>query len=154
MRNKISCDFPNIKFYYFQLNREVETVNVEGIRIGKATFVDYILGSFRKSPPKISLSRVFRRGDDYFTARVGKRLVAIGRICYVNSKEITLVKGEASLMSFCTIPEYRRRGLYVSLIKEMLRYLKSKKFSRCYIWTDKKNKASLIGIEKAGFIPF
>lgn len=114
--------------------------------------LDCLLGTIGNGPT-ISLSRRFRRGDDYFIVKADGRIVSLGRICYKDTKEVVLGKGEASLISFYTAPEFRRRGLYVALINEMLKYLGVRGFKKCYIWADANNTASLVGIERAGFIP-
>jgi GNAT superfamily N-acetyltransferase len=144
----------NLRYYSFSLDRELEGVkaDLDGIRIGKATPKDFFI-SRRSDVQDISLRRVLVRGDDYFVARAEKQIVSIGRICYADTEDLALDKAEASLISFYTVPDFRGRGLYGALINSMLKHLKKRHFSTCYIWASKDNKASLAGIEKAGFVP-
>ena len=150
---KIKSKYSNTKIYFFSLNNANVPIHIDGVSIRKAKTIDYIFSFFsKKSPSKLSISRHIRRGDDYYLARIGNSTVSIGRICYKNTREIILKKKEASLISFYTIPEYRRQGLYVALLQKMLQDLKNRGFHTAYIWADQKNTASLRGIERSGFI--
>lgn len=142
----------NIEFFYINLDQNFDTSISKGFRIKKANLMDYILSILGKRP-ELSLLRHIKRGDDYFIAKSGGRIASIGRICYKETDEIELNQKEASLISFLTVPDFRRRGLYTSLITAMLDYLKREKYVKCYIWADSENIASINGIKKAGFIP-
>jgi GNAT superfamily N-acetyltransferase len=125
---------------------------VAGIRIHRATPLDFLL-ALLPGNPRLSWRRQLGRGDRYFIARAGWRIVALGRICYAPTPEIRPEAGEASLISFYTAPAFRGRGLYVALIQAMVCYLHRQGFRAAYIWAERGNTASLRGIEKAGFTP-
>ena len=141
---------PGTRVYSLSLKQLPDIQTAEGVRIRKATPVDYFLSMIGKEP-KLSLSRHIKRGDEYFLAMAGRTIAAMGRICYSDLKGLSLEENEAFLISFSTELEFRRQGLYMSLIGEMLCHLKRNKFERCYIWADSNNTASCGGIEKVGF---
>ena len=151
MKVDTSITEPNLQFYSISLEELEIPCVAEGVRIHKATMYDYLMSLVGKKP-KISLSRHIVRGDDYFLAKSGRNIAALGRICYSDLEGMTLEENEAFLISFLTLPEYRGRGLYVSLIQEMLYTLKLDGiYKKCYIWANTNNPASYRGIEKAGF---
>lgn len=152
MNIQLTACNPNLLFYVRELSDEITVSDLAGFRIGKANVVDYLL-SILPGQPLMSVRRKLLRGDDYFTIRKCLRIAAIGRICYASTPEVVLAKGEASLISLYTHPEYRGRGLYPRLLVEQLRYLASRGYSRAYIWVDRANDASIRGIVKAGFKP-
>lgn len=137
-------------FYVRELSHGIELSRVKGFRVGKANAVDYLLGML-PGQPRLSLMPTLVRGDRYFTIRQGLRIAAVGRICYANTPEVVLEKGEAALISLYTRPEYRGRGFYPRLLMEQLQYLTSHGYIRACIWVDRANEASIRGIEKAGF---
>jgi GNAT superfamily N-acetyltransferase len=141
-----------LRFYHAPPGGQCAPKAVEGFSVRPATWLDFLLSHFGPVAP-LSLSRAVGRGDKYFVARTRFRIAAIGRICYTDTDEVSLQHGEAALISFFTAPEYRGRGLYVLLIREMTRYLRSRGNAAVYIWADRRNDASIRGIEKAGFVP-
>jgi len=149
---QVNPDFRDSSFDFFRqlLPAQVGKPRLAGFSVGQAGPLDFLLSRLPNSP-RISLSRQIRRGDRYFTARAGHRIVAIARICYVDTPEIRLDAGEASLISFYTAPDYRGRGLYVALIQAMLHHLHCQGFKAAYIWAERSNHASIRGIEKTGF---
>jgi ribosomal protein S18 acetylase RimI-like enzyme len=142
----------SFRFYRYALPARFETTAPDGFRIIRATLLHFLVCAVT-GRPKLSWSRAFRRGDVYFLARRGSRIVASSRICFADTREVKLGPDEAALISFHTEPEYRGRGLYVALMREMLRYLTRRQFTAAYIWADRDNAPSIRGIEKAGFTP-
>ncbi len=141
----------NFKYYCFNLESDIQSTIVSGYKIKKATLPDYIKSYFFQGALKTSLKNLLKRRDEHFLAISKGEITAAGVICYADTPEVLLDCQEVSLISFKTLPEHRRKGLYVALIQEMLIYLKKKGFTKVYIWADSNNSASLRGIEKAGF---
>lgn len=141
----------NVQFYARRLDDSLDRLEAPGeVRIVRAGFTDYLMNAWRPGP-HIPVGCCVKRGDDCFTARHRGRIVALGSICYADVPELVLSADEASLISFYTAPEYRGRGLYVALMQAMMRFLYESGYTYCYIWAKHHNRASLRGIERAGF---
>lgn len=65
--------------------------------------------------------------------------------------KIPLNEKEACIFDCFTSKESRGLNLYPSMLCKIKDYLYIKGFTKCYIYSDIKNKSSVEGIEKAGF---
>ena len=64
---------------------------------------------------------------------------------------LTLPAGSACLVAFETQPEYRGRGIYKMLLREILRSRFAAGAPWAYIWCDESNTPSRAAIERVGF---
>ncbi|MFA5173820.1 MAG: peptidoglycan bridge formation glycyltransferase FemA/FemB family protein [Candidatus Pacearchaeota archaeon] len=71
-------------------------------------------------------------------------------ILEVNAK-IPLQSGEAVIYDCYTNKEFRNKGIYSAMLTKIKDYLMQKNFVKSYIYVESNNKASINGIEKAGF---
>lgn len=110
---------------------------------------------------KGSLPEIIRRfeaGRQCHAAWMDNRIVSYGWVSFdqemvgeVNLR-LNLLMGEAYIWDCATLPAYRRRGLYGSLLSYILRDLAAQQVvCRAWIGTDLANIASQRGIARAGF---
>lgn len=81
---------------------------------------------------------------------------AFGHISWVYHKgdpnrTLRLADGECEIMFCLTLPEFRGLGLYPMALREIQQDLKRRGYRRCFICVEADNRASIRGIEKAGF---
>lgn len=58
---------------------------------------------------------------------------------------------ECAIHKCRTVRSHRRRGIYVTLLRSLVKIMSERGFEKAYIGAKSFNKASLRGIEKAGF---
>lgn len=93
-----------------------------------------------------------------YTAWVDQVIAAYGWVSfeYEDIGEIELRlrlrPGEAYVWDCATLPEYRRQGLYSSLLTHILRELRAENLERVWIGAESINLPSLQGIARAGFM--
>ena len=94
--------------------------------------------------------------EDCFVHLGGGAGQTIGHISWLYyrgdpNRTLSLGERECEVMFCLTLPEFRGRGLYPRALGEILRYLKGRGYERCFICAADDNRASIRGIEKAGF---
>jgi hypothetical protein len=101
--------------------------------------------------------RRYNRNNECFIFLKDNKLVHYSWLDYkqMNITElkmkIPLNKKEACIFDCFTSKESRGLNLYPSMLSEIKEYLYNKGFTKCFIYTDIKNKVSIKGIERAGF---
>ena len=110
----------------------------------------------------ISLGAVVDRlavGSRCFVARVAEEIAAYGWVSKVVEsigeleRPFHMGKGEAYIWDCATLQEYRRQGLYTSLLYTMATTLRGEGTHRLWIGASRGNRPSLQGIASAGFKP-
>lgn len=103
-----------------------------------------------------ALSRL-QTGRHCHAALVQGHLAAYGWVSFDSEHvgelnlQVRLPAGEAYIWDCLTLPEYRQKGLYSSLLSSMLQELRGNGFRRVWIGADLDNEPSQRGIAKAGF---
>jgi GNAT superfamily N-acetyltransferase len=98
-------------------------------------------------------------GSRCFVARVTAGIAAYGWVSEVVEsigeleRPFHMRKGEAYIWDCATLPEYRRQGLYTSLLHTMATTLQREGTRRLWIGASRGNRPSLRGIASAGFQP-
>jgi ribosomal protein S18 acetylase RimI-like enzyme len=98
-------------------------------------------------------------GSRCFVARVAEGIAAYGWVSKVVEcigeleRPFHMGKGEAYIWDCATLQEYRRQGLYTSLLYMMATTLRSEGTHRIWIGASRDNRPSLRGIASAGFKP-
>ncbi len=96
----------------------------------------------------------FDKVEDFFIARDSDTIQCITWIYKRNDPNRYLILGERDvlLLFSLTLPEYRGRGLYSSLLRSQANYLSKQGFKRIYGLAEHTNSASIRGMQKAGFV--
>ncbi len=103
--------------------------------------------------------RRFDTGRCCYTAWVEGELAAYGWISFEEEAigelrlRVHLLPGEAYLWDCATVPAFRRRRLYTTLLTHMVGTLRLEGLCRVWIGADMENVASQSGIARAGFRP-
>jgi ribosomal protein S18 acetylase RimI-like enzyme len=61
--------------------------------------------------------------------------------------------GEAAIANCVTLPEFRGRGIYPAVVRNLLQELRKQGYRRCYMYIERENIASQRGVSKIGFTP-
>jgi GNAT superfamily N-acetyltransferase len=99
----------------------------------------------------------FMRGCWCCAAWMGERLAAYGWVSfneeYVGELDLTLtlLPGEAYIWDCVTLPDFRRQGLFTSLLAYINEDLRREGYERVWIGADRDNPGSQRGIDQAGF---
>jgi ribosomal protein S18 acetylase RimI-like enzyme len=90
---------------------------------------------------------------DFFIYREGDRVGHVAWLYYRGdpNRILRLDEGDCEIKFCLTLPEFRGRGLYPAALLAIQVYLKDRGFHRCFICVKSDNRASIKGIEKAGF---
>jgi ribosomal protein S18 acetylase RimI-like enzyme len=64
---------------------------------------------------------------------------------------LTLLPGEAYIWDCVTLPDFRRQGLFTSLLTYINEDLRREGYERVWIGADRDNPGSQRGIDRAGF---
>ena len=106
-------------------------------------------------PPGLSAER-FRNADEFFGWEKDGQIVSWGWVTFrdrkIGQSIVPAQLGWAFLYNFHTHPEYRGQGLYPQLLTAIIRCLTKSGYCVLIIDVNSRNKPSLHGIEKAGFI--
>jgi RimJ/RimL family protein N-acetyltransferase len=98
-----------------------------------------------------------QHGDEWFGWEHSGRVVSFGWICYrdrvIGLRRMPEDEHRVFLYNFHTLPEYRGRGSYPALLRQMRHTLGREGRTQFIIDAHAWNHASLKGIEKAGFSP-
>jgi hypothetical protein len=101
--------------------------------------------------------RRLKTGRHCYAAWVGDVLAAYGWVSYheefIGELGLTLrlQPGEAYIWDCVTLPDYRQKYLYTSLLIHILGELRAESIGRVWIGADLDNAASQRGIDRAGF---
>jgi RimJ/RimL family protein N-acetyltransferase len=99
----------------------------------------------------------FREGDLFFGWMQGPTVVSFGWVTLsdrqIGRSIVPAAPGWAFLYNFYTNPDFRGQGLYPQLLTAIVKSLTKIHRHVVIIDVNSRNKASLRGIEKAGFIP-
>ena len=103
------------------------------------------------------LSR-FESGRQCYAARVEGKLAAYGWVSFDDEYigelrlRLRLLKGEAYIWDCATVPDFRRLGLYSSLLSFIIQDLRGAgRYTRAWIGANLDNEPSQRGIVRAGF---
>ncbi len=96
-------------------------------------------------------------GDEFFGWQHGGKVVSFGWVTFsdrtLGLSRLAERPGGAFLYNFYTLRHYRGQGLYSALLFAIRIILSKQKINEFIIDANMKNKASVKGIEKAGFHP-
>jgi len=99
----------------------------------------------------------FETGRRCYAARVDGGIVAYGWVSFDEefigelNLRLRLLPGEAYVWNCATLPAYRQKYLYSSLLAYIVRELRAEQLSRVWIGADLGNIPSQRGIARAGF---
>jgi len=109
----------------------------------------------KKAKPHKFLKR-FKRKHICVTAEYNRELaffnwISIGEWSLIDGRYNNLNDSEFFIYDAYTIPEYRRNGIWQSMLATELRVMKEKGYKGCYVLVEENNLPSIKGIEKVGF---
>ena len=119
---------------------------------------DRLAAAMRLAEPA-EVRRRFDTGRRCYTAWVEGELAAYGWISFEEEAigelrlRVRLLPGEAYLWDCATVPAFRRRRLYTTLLTHMAGALRVEGLCRVWVGADMENVASQTGIARAGFKP-
>ncbi len=96
---------------------------------------------------------IYDRVKDFF---IYNQNGVIGHISWVYYKDdpnriLNLHDDEGEIKYSLTLPQFRGRGVYPTVLMAVQKYLKEQGYKRLFICTRQENLSSVRGIEKAGF---
>lgn len=132
------------------------------IRVGNNADLNLIAsfyGHYEKSPQVAELKKRLEQGDKPYLAYCGKALAHIAWVCQRRKVEmgeiwgsVALGEDEAYIMDCHTSFIFRGKGIYPAVLQRIWKDLAAEKIIKVYIGSKASNKASLDGIQKAGFL--
>lgn len=128
-----------------------KTSNTIDIKRGSLNELEKAIINF-KSVPWEFRCHLYDGVDDFFIAGENGSIQHISWIYYSSHPNRILRLGpkDAEIKYCLTLPDFRGRCIYPSVLINIVQYLFQKGFRRVFICTKKDNRASIRGIEKAG----
>ncbi len=122
------------------------------IEKGNAVLLDNETNNINPVPWEYKCN-VFDGVTDFFVARNNQGIQHISWIYYYSDRNrlLSLEKDEVEIKFCLTLPALRGQGVYPKVVKSMIHYLADNGYKAVYMCVHPENKASIRGIEKAGF---
>lgn len=151
MNSNIKKD--SLRLYYYDLNNPIQFIN---------PLIDIMIDSNDQYSnfnflEKSSIKERISREDKIFIAFTNDEVVAY---LFATTKDIwvdeikdwlILSKGEVYLYDALTLPKYRGKMIYPTLIQHVAEYFKELCFKNALIFTRVDNRSSIQGVENARF---